>query len=88
MRQIAEFLTIALLVATTGGCVTAPPRPTAPAMPTPEALDAKVRQAMAATGAQGLAIALVDDGRVVDVQAHGKRTVHFDSIDSIGLVSW
>ena len=40
---------------------------------TPKALDAHVRQAMAATGAKGIAIAVVDDGRVTHVNSWGVR---------------
>jgi CubicO group peptidase (beta-lactamase class C family) len=71
MRRVASVLAIALLASLAAGCVTAPRA--GPAMPVQAALDAKVREAMAATGAQGLAIALIDDGRVVHVQAHGLR---------------
>src|SRR5688572_18960314 len=37
------------------------------------AIDAEVRLAMAATGARGVAIAVIDDGQVVHVAAHGER---------------
>lgn len=36
-------------------------------------VDAAAREAMAGTGAQGLAIALIEDGRPVAVRAYGKR---------------
>ena len=41
--------------------------------PTPAQIDAEVARAMAGTGAQGLAIAVIEDGRPVYVQAYGKR---------------
>ncbi|WP_425457836.1 serine hydrolase domain-containing protein [Arenimonas fontis] len=46
--------------------------PAAEAAP-PPTLDAEVRAAMAATGARGLAMALIEDGRVSWVQAWGER---------------
>jgi len=42
-------------------------------VPDAAALDAEVARAMAATQAQGLAIAVVDGGRVVQVHSYGKR---------------
>ncbi|XHS77457.1 serine hydrolase domain-containing protein [Burkholderiaceae bacterium UC74_6] len=48
----------------------APPLPT---LPTPEAIDAKVRAVMTRTQAQGLALAVIDGGKVQHVQAWGKR---------------
>lgn len=44
-----------------------------PAMPTSEAIAAEAARLMAATQAQGLAVAVVDDGQVVHVGAYGKR---------------
>ena len=45
----------------------------APAAPTPRQVADHARQAMAATGAKGLAIAVVDQGQVTTVQAFGDR---------------
>jgi CubicO group peptidase (beta-lactamase class C family) len=42
-------------------------------IPDAAALDAEMARAMAATHAQGLAIAVIDDGRVVQVRSHGIR---------------
>lgn len=42
-------------------------------VPTSAAIDAEVARAMAATGAQGLAVAVVEDGRVRHVRAYGRR---------------
>lgn len=41
--------------------------------PSADALDAEAARAMAATGARGLAIAVIDDGRVVHARAYGER---------------
>jgi CubicO group peptidase (beta-lactamase class C family) len=40
-------------------------------IPDGAAIDGRVRAAMAETRANGMAIALIDDGRVVYVQAYG-----------------
>lgn len=42
-------------------------------VPSADALDAKAAQAMAATGTRGLAIAVIDRGRVVRVRSYGSR---------------
>ncbi|MEO7190282.1 MAG: serine hydrolase domain-containing protein [Vicinamibacterales bacterium] len=42
-------------------------------LPTTAQLDARVRAAMAETGANGLAIAVIDDGRVTAVRSYGRR---------------
>ena len=43
-------------------------------LPGAEAIDTRVRAAMAETGAKGMAIAVIDDGRVAYVQAYGYAT--------------
>lgn len=43
------------------------------AVPDEAALDAEARRAMQATGSQGLAIAVIDDGKVVQVRSYGAR---------------
>src|SRR3569832_2286665 len=47
----------------------------APQLRTGAAIDAEVHKAMAQTGAKGLAIAIIDGGRVRFVQAYGVRNV-------------
>ena len=42
-------------------------------LPVPAAVDARVRAAMADTRANGMAIAVIEDGRVAYVQAYGAR---------------
>jgi CubicO group peptidase (beta-lactamase class C family) len=46
------------------------------------AIDARVRAAMAETRANGLAIAVIDDGRVTYVQAYGKRNAAGDPLQT------
>lgn len=54
----------------------------APDLPSRERLDAEVGRAMAATGARGLAIAVVDGGRVVDVRSYGERNAAGDPLET------
>ncbi|TDK21500.1 class A beta-lactamase-related serine hydrolase [Luteimonas aestuarii] len=49
-------------------------------VPSRAALEAEVARVMEATSAQGLAIAVIDDGRVVHVSAHGKRNAAGDPL--------
>ncbi|MFP2927077.1 serine hydrolase domain-containing protein [Pyxidicoccus sp. 3LG] len=55
------------------GCATAPTPRETPPVPDVAALDAVAARAMAATGAKGLAIAVIDDGQVVATRAYGAR---------------
>ncbi|MDR6993255.1 serine hydrolase domain-containing protein [Luteimonas sp. 3794] len=54
--------------------------PVGAAAPTASALDAEIARAMAATGAQGLAMAVIEDGQVVHVRSHGKRNAAGDPL--------
>ena len=45
----------------------------APPVPSGAAIDAEVARAMTATGAKGLALAVIDDGRIVHVKSYGLR---------------
>ncbi len=47
--------------------------PQMPPLPAPAAIDAEVERLMAATGARGLALAVIDDGQVIHVRAFGER---------------
>lgn len=49
-------------------------------LPTTAALDAQVARAMAATGARGLAIAVIDEGRVRQVRSYGHRNERGDPL--------
>ena len=50
------------------------------ALPAPSAIDAEAHKILAQTHAQGLAIALIDDGRVQYVQAYGIRDAKGDPL--------
>lgn len=52
------------------------------AVPTEAALDAEIVRAMAATRAKGLAVAVIDDGRIVHVRSHGVRNAAGDPLDT------
>ena len=49
-------------------------------LPRPDTIDARVRAAMADTHANGMAIAVIDDGRVTHVQAYGARNAKGDPL--------
>jgi CubicO group peptidase (beta-lactamase class C family) len=49
-------------------------------LPSPSAIDGRVRAAMNDTGANGLAIAVIDNGRVGYVQAYGLRNAQGDPL--------
>jgi CubicO group peptidase (beta-lactamase class C family) len=52
------------------------------AVPTEAALDAEVSRAMAATRATGLAIAVIDDGKVAHVRSYGARNAAGDALET------
>lgn len=54
----------------------------APKLPAPAAIDAEVARAMAETSAQGLAVAVIDGGKVRYVKAYGKRNAAGDPLTS------
>ena len=51
-------------------------------LPETAAIDARVRAAMAETRAKGMAIAVIDDGRVAYVQAYGARNAKGDPLQT------
>jgi len=55
---------------------------TANAMPAPPTIDAAVHAAMARTGAKGIALAIIDGGKVRYVQAYGVRDVKGDPLQT------
>ncbi len=56
--------------------------PASPPVPTRAALDAEVAQAMQAAQANGLAIAVIDEGQVVHVAAYGQRNAQGDPLQT------
>ncbi|MBL9095350.1 MAG: beta-lactamase family protein [Alphaproteobacteria bacterium] len=54
----------------------------APAVPTAAAIDAEVARAMASTGAKGLAVAVIEDGRVGHVKSYGLRNAAGDPLQT------
>lgn len=72
MRRAKLAWTLPLLLAATPA--------SAKAIPGKTAITQTARQAMTATGARGLAIAVIDKGRVVSVQAFGERNAKGDPL--------
>ena len=66
----------ALLLASTALAAASEP----PAIPATARIDARVAQAMAQTGAKGLAVAVIDGGKIVHVQAYGARNAAGDPL--------
>ncbi len=62
-------LMFSLLMPASVALAAAPPH----SLPSPPAVDAQMQRLMRATQAQGLALAVIDDGKVVQVHAAGKR---------------
>jgi len=52
----------------------------AASLPTTAALDAEVARAMAATGARGIAVAVIDEGQVRQVRSYGQRNERGDPL--------
>ncbi|MDY7224897.1 serine hydrolase domain-containing protein [Hyalangium rubrum] len=69
-----------LCVLFASGCATAPVPREVPPVPGMAELDAEVERAMAATGAKGLALAVIDNGRVVAARAYGARNAKGDPL--------
>ncbi|MBZ4398462.1 serine hydrolase domain-containing protein [Myxococcus faecalis] len=70
------------LFVTSGCATTSASRQAPPSLPDTAALDAEVARAMAATGAKGLAIAVIDDGRVVVTRAYGARNAQGEPLQT------
>jgi CubicO group peptidase (beta-lactamase class C family) len=69
---LARRIAILSLLALTAGA--------AQRIPSDEALDARIRTALADTQANGLALAVIDNGRVTTVRAHGRRNAKGDPL--------
>lgn len=68
---------LALCALALAGCASLHPRP---AIPGPAAIDARVAREMARTGAKGLALAVIDNGRVTYVKTYGLRNAAGDPL--------
>lgn len=66
MKLFPALASLAAILALSAGASVA-------ATPSPQAVDGQIRQAMQATGARGLALAVIEDGKVVRVAAYGDR---------------
>jgi CubicO group peptidase (beta-lactamase class C family) len=79
VKPDAEETCVKLLTAV-AACLALLAPAAAEARPSPRQIDAKVAAAMAATGAQGLAVAVIENGRVAYVQAYGRRNAAGDPL--------
>jgi CubicO group peptidase (beta-lactamase class C family) len=75
----ARWLAMLLGCAALAGCALPPSAGPEPAARTPQ-IDELARRAMEATGARGLAVAVVDQGRVVFTRAYGVRNAAGDPL--------
>ena len=69
-----------LILALLGSLALPAPAAATPKLPPPPAIDAEVARIMASTGAQGIAVAVIDGGQVRYVQAYGKRNAAGDPL--------
>ena len=76
MRLLLALALCGLAACTTPGTR----RGAAPPIPSPAAIDAEVARAMAATGAKGLAVAVIEDGRPTFVKSYGVRNAAGDPL--------
>lgn len=76
-------LTLASSITLTAACLSAQAQRVAQAaLPKPAAIDLRVHKAMTDTDSKGLAIAVIDDGNVVYVQAFGVRNAKGDPLQT------
>ena len=80
MKPLAGVVAAFLLLGPASARAEAPAAP--PAIPTAAAIDGEVQRLMAATGAKGLAVAVIDDGRPTFVQAWGDRNAAGDPLQT------
>lgn len=78
MHRLIALATASILTVLSA-CASAPMQA---ALPARTALDATVERAMAATGARGLAIAVIDDGHVVLATTHGVRNARGEPLEA------
>ena len=74
MKLMKLALTVASSITFTAACLSVQAQGVAQAaLPKPAAIDARVHKVMTDTGSKGLAIAVIDNGKVAYVQAYGVR---------------
>ncbi len=79
MRLLSAACSLIGLI-TLSACATPPVPLVAPAVPSAAAIDAEVARAMAATGAKGLALAVIEHGQPVHVKSYGPRNASGDPL--------
>lgn len=75
-RHLLAFVALVL-----SACATSQPAPPL-SLPNRASIDAEAARAMAASGAQGLAVAVIDDGQVVYANAYGRRNAAGDPLQT------
>jgi len=80
MKPLAGVIAAVLLSAPLSSAAHAQTPAVPPAIPTAAAIDGEVQRLMTATGARGLALAVIDDGRPTFVQAWGDRNAAGDPL--------
>jgi len=73
-RRLSGLLLMLLALPVLAGAASLPP------LPTDAEIDAQMQAAMDATGARGLALAVIDQGKVVSVLTHGDRNAAGDPL--------
>ena len=80
MKLLAAAFAVTGLLALSACAPPESPSAAAPPVPGGAAIDAKIARAMTATGAKGLALAVIEDGRIVHVKSYGLRNAAGDPL--------
>jgi CubicO group peptidase (beta-lactamase class C family) len=83
---VTKIAAVALSFCTYLAAEASAPQAAAPPIPTTAAIDAEVARAMAATGAKGLAVAVVENGQIVHVKAYGARNGAGDPLQNATIM--
>jgi len=82
MRKLSALCILAGLLSLPACAMRAVPQSAAALMPSAAAIDAEAERSMAATGAKGLAIAVIENGRPVHVKSYGVRNAAADPLQT------
>jgi len=84
--QRLSVCVLAGLLALSAATAQSAPKTAAPPVPGTAAIDAEVARAMASTGAKGLAVAVIENGRIVHVKAYGVRNAAGDPLQNATIM--
>jgi CubicO group peptidase (beta-lactamase class C family) len=82
MKLLSGLCALAALLALRACATTTAPHAAAPPVPSAAAIDTEVARAMATTGARGLALAVIENGRPVHVKSYGIRNAMGDPLQT------